>query len=229
MQMKKLTAKILFTGVLCSCALSAQAFEYISPQAGFSVDIPDQNIIAVGENTFGVENRVFDAEKNVIVTSGIHMVTCLTAENVKNNFDTDFSTDKFNADLKAIQESLKKSKNPLQNEAYNYLAQAAGGAYVNITDNGNISSGALKINKQLTSLASINKIKVDNINGNAALLVEADINNIGFEMKLPLKKADVISEKNYNKQDLEKQGVHFAFSEDGYLITKFENLYNIRE
>ena len=37
--MKKLYAGILMTGVLCSCALPAGAFEYISREAGFSVTI----------------------------------------------------------------------------------------------------------------------------------------------------------------------------------------------
>ena len=45
--MKKLYADILMTGLLCSAALTANAFEYVSSGAGFSVNIPDQNIMPV--------------------------------------------------------------------------------------------------------------------------------------------------------------------------------------
>ena len=45
--MKKLYADILMTGLLCSAALTANAFEYVSSEAGFSVNIPDQNIMLI--------------------------------------------------------------------------------------------------------------------------------------------------------------------------------------
>lgn len=63
--MKKLYADILMTGLLCSTALTANAFEYVSSEAGFSVNIPDQNIMLIGENMFAAENRVFDIDKNL--------------------------------------------------------------------------------------------------------------------------------------------------------------------
>ena len=53
--MKKLYADILMTGLLCSAALTANAFEYVSSEAGFSVNIPDQNIMLIGENMFAAE------------------------------------------------------------------------------------------------------------------------------------------------------------------------------
>ena len=63
--MKKLYSDILMTGLLCSAALTANAFEYISSEAGFSVNIPDQNIMLIGENMFAAENRVLTLTKNL--------------------------------------------------------------------------------------------------------------------------------------------------------------------
>ena len=73
--MKKLYADILMTGLLCSAALTANAFEYVSSEAGFSVNIPDQNIMLIGENMFAAENRVFDIDKKLVKTNGMHLTT----------------------------------------------------------------------------------------------------------------------------------------------------------
>lgn len=81
--MKKLYADILMTGLLCSVALTANAFEYVSSEAGFSVKIPDQNIMLIGENMFAAENRVFDVDKKLVTTNGMHFVTGLNQEQLE--------------------------------------------------------------------------------------------------------------------------------------------------
>lgn len=91
--MKKLYADILMTGLLCSAALTANAFEYVSSEAGFSVNIPDQNIMLIGENMFAAENRVFDLDKKLVKTNGIHFVSGLNHEQLKQNFNTVFTTE----------------------------------------------------------------------------------------------------------------------------------------
>ena len=105
--MKKLYADILMTGLLCSAALTANAFEYVSSEAGFSVNIPDQNIMLIGENMFAAENRVFDIDKKLVKTNGMHFVTGLNQEQLKQNFNTAFTTEKFTADLENIKQALK--------------------------------------------------------------------------------------------------------------------------
>lgn len=230
--MKKLYAGILMTGVLCSCALPAGAFEYISREAGFSVTIPDQNIMVVGENMFAAENRVFDMDKQAVKTNGMHMVTCLTPEQLKRNFSADFSTEKFNADLQNIKQSLKTTKNPLQSDAYKYLKQASAGAYVNYNGEAGDFGGLLQLNNQLGELAQIDKVAVENINGNAALMVEANINQMGFELKMPLKKSELIPDTPEDKAERDKmveQGMKIEFSDDGYVVAKFDNLYRLKE
>lgn len=230
--MKKLYASILMTGLLCGCALNAEAFEYVSRDGGFTLNVPDQNIMIVGENMFAAENRVFDMDKQTVKTNGMHMVTCLKANQLKQNFAEDFSTEKFNADLQNIKQALKTDKNPLQSDAYKYLAQAAAGAYVNYSTEDGDFTGLLDLNHQLSKLAQIEKVKVENINGNAALLVEANIDKMGFEMKLPLKKSDLIPETPEDKArqaEMAAQGMSIEFADDGYVIAKIDNLYQLKE
>lgn len=230
--MKKLYAGILMTGFLCGYALNAEAFEYVSRNGGFSLNVPDQNIMVVGETMFAAENRVFDMEKQTVITNGMHMVTCLKANQLKQNFVNDFSTEKFNADLQSIRQALKTNKNPLQNDAYKYLAQAAAGAYVNYSTEDGDLTGLLDLNHQLGNLAHIEKVKVESINGNSALMVETNIDKMGFELKLPLKKSDLIPETpkdKANQAEMAAQGMSIEFADDGYVIAKIDNLYKLKE
>lgn len=230
--MKKLYVSILMTGLLCGCALTADAFEYTAKETGFSLNVPDQNIMIVGENMFAAENRVFDLDKNAVKTSGMHIATALTAAQVKQNFDADFSTEKFNTDLQSIKNLLKTDKNPLQNDAYKYLAQAAAGAYVNYSGDDADLAGLLQLNKQFAKMSTINKTSVENIGGKNALLVESDIKDIAFELKLPVQKSELFNENMSDNSQLDamsEQGMKVSFDEDGYLLARFDNLYNIKE
>lgn len=230
--MKKMYANILMTGLLCSCALNANAFEYASSETGFSLNVPDQNIMVISENMFAAENRIFDIDKKVVKTNGMHMVTGLTAVQIKQNFGTNFTTEKFNTDLQGIKTALKTNKNPLQSDDYKYLAQAAAGAYVNYSGDDADLAGILQLNKQFVGMAQINKTAIENIGGKNALLVESSIQDIAFELKLPLKKSELFAQDEADKAQLAKaneQGMKVSFTDDGYMLARFDNIYNIKE
>lgn len=229
--MKKLYADILMTGLLCSAALTANAFEYVSSEAGFSVNIPDQNIMLIGENMFAAENRVFDLDKKLVKTNGMHFVTGLNQEQLKQNFNTAFTTEKFTTDLNNIKKALKSSTaaDVLQGSSYKYLTEAAAGAYVNYSGESEDLAGLLELNKQFAGMANIKKASVENIKGKDALMIESDIKNITFELKLPLKKSELLPQESVDEENLKDQGFKFEFTDDGYLVTKIANLYNITE
>lgn len=229
--MKKLYADILMTGLLCSAALTANAFEYVSSEAGFSVNIPDQNIMLIGENMFAAENRVFDLDKKLVKTNGMHFVTGLNQEQLEQNFNTAFTTEKFTADLNNIKKALKNgtAADVLQSSSYKYLTEAAAGAYVNYSGESEDLAGLLELNKQFAGMANIKKASVENIKGKGALMIESDIKNITFELKLPLKKSELLPQKSVDEENLKDQGFKFEFADDGYLVTKIANLYNITE
>lgn len=227
--MKKLYADILMTGLLCSAALTANAFEYVSSEAGFSVNIPDQNIMLIGENMFAAENRVFDIDKKLVKTNGMHFVTGLNQEQLKQNFNTVFTTEKFTADLNNIKKALKSgtAADVLQSSSYKYLTEAAAGAYVNYSGESEDLAGLLELNKQFAGMANIKKASVENIKGKDALMIESNIENITFELKLPLKKSELLPQESVDEENLKDQGFKFEFADDGYLVTKIANLYNI--
>lgn len=229
--MKKLYADILMTGLLCSAALTANAFEYVSSEAGFSVNIPDQNIMLIGENMFAAENRVFDIDKKLVKTNGMHFVTGLNQEQLEQNFNTAFTTVKFTADLKNIKQALKSgtATDVLQSSSYKYLTEAAAGAYVNYSGESEDLAGLLELNKQFAGMGNIKKASVENIKGKDALMIESDIKNITFELKLPLKKSELLPQESVDGENLKDQGFKFEFADDGYLVTKIANLYNITE
>lgn len=229
--MKKLYADILMTGLLCSAALTANAFEYVSSEAGFSVNIPDQNIMLIGENMFAAENRVFDLDKKLVKTNGMHFVTGLNQEQLEQNFNTAFTTEKFAADLKNIKKALKggTAADVLQSSSYKYLTEAAAGAYVNYSGESEDLACLLELNKQFAGMANIKKASVENIKGKDALMIESDIKNITFELKLPLKKSELLPQESVDEENLKDQEFKFEFADDGYLVTKIANLYNITE
>lgn len=224
--MKRKYVKILLTSIFCSCALTANAFDYVSKEAGFAVTVPDQNIMVVGENLFAVENRVFDIDKQVVKTNGIHVVSCITEDQMQKNFGKVFTTEAFYSDLNDIAKSSKKTKSLFADERYKYLQQAAAGAYINYTTDANDYSELHKLNEQLSNVIEINKIAVENINGSKVLKVESEIKNIGLSMKLPVKQS---KEAQKPLTSGEEQGIKYDFADDGYMVLHFDNLYSIKE
>lgn len=75
----------------------------------------------------------------------------------------------------------------MQSSNYKYLIEAAAGAYVNYSGESKDLAGLLELNKQFAGMANIKKASVENIKGKDALMIESDIKNITFELKLPLK------------------------------------------
>lgn len=229
--MKRKYVRILLTSIFCSLAVTANAFDYTSREGGFSVSIPDQNIIVVGENIFAVENRTFDVEKQIVKTNGIHVVTCLTAEQLQSNFDKAFTTDIFNADISNIKQLLKHTPNTLADDNYRYLLQTVTGAYINYDNQTDNMNELVKLNDQLSKASEIKKITVEDINGRKALKVENEFKNIGLNLKLPMRKSEKLEQSIFREQcnPVESNGMKFDFSDDGYLIMQCDNLYSIKE
>ena len=90
-----------------------------------------------------------------------------------------------------------------------YLTEAAAGAYVNYSGESEDLAGLLELNKQFAGMANIKKASVENIKGKDALMIESDIKNITFELKLPLKKSELLPQESVDEENLKDQ-VHFT-------------------
>lgn len=222
--MKNIYKQFLLTGIFCSFAMTANAFDYTSKNTGFSITVPDQNIMIIGENIFAAENRIFDFDKQTVQTNGIHMVTCLTKSQLQNNFSENFTTEKFTADLQSIAEDLKNKKKPLDSSKYQYLRQAAIGAYINYSSENSNFSELAKLNKQLSNATEIKKINVENINGRQTLKIHSELKNIGLQLKLPWQQ----SEQEINTEQLAKDGIQLSIADDGHLMINLDKIYHVQ-
>lgn len=222
--MKNMHKQFLLTGIFCSFVMTANAFDYTSKNTGFSITVPDQNIMVIGENIFAAENRIFDFDKQTVQTNGIHMVTCLTKSQLQNNFSENFTTEKFTADLQSIAEDLKNKKKPLDSSKYQYLRQAAIGAYINYSSENSNFSELAKLNKQLSNATEIKKINVENINGRQTLKIHSELKNIGLQLKLPWQQ----SEQEINTEQLAKDGIQLSIADDGHLMINLDKIYHVQ-
>lgn len=222
--MKNIYKQFLLTGIFCSFVMTANAFDYTSKNTGFSITVPDQNIMVIGENIFAAENRIFDFDKQTVQTNGIHMVTCLTKSQLQNNFSENFTTEKFTADLQSIAEDLKNKKKPLDSSKYQYLRQAAIGAYINYSSENSNFSELAKLNKQLSNATEIKKINVENINGRQTLKIHSELKNIGLQLKLPWQQ----SEQEINTEQLAKDGIQLSIADDGHLMISLDKIYHVQ-
>lgn len=222
--MKNIYKQFLLTGIFCSFVMTANAFDYTSKNTGFSITVPDQNIMVIGENIFAAENRIFDFDKQTVQTNGIHMVTCLTKSQLQNNFSENFTTEKFTADLQSIAEDLKNKKKPLDSSKYQYLRQAAIGAYINYSSENSNFSELAKLNKQLSNATEIKKINVENINGRQTLKIHSELKNIGLQLKLPWQQ----SEQEINTEQLAKDGIQLSIANDGHLMINLDKIYHLQ-
>ena len=222
--MKNIYKQFLLTGIFCSFVMTANAFDYTSKNTGFSITVPDQNIMVIGENIFAAENRIFDFDKQTVQTNGIHMVTCLTKSQLQNNFSENFTTEKFTADLQSIAEDLKNKKKPLDSSKYQYLRQAAIGAYINYSSENSNFSEVAKLNKQLSNATEIKKINVENINGRQTLKIHSELKNIGLQLKLPWQQ----SEQEINTEQLAKDGIQLSIADDGHLMINLDKIYHVQ-
>ena len=222
--MKNIYKQFLLTGIFCSFVMIANAFDYTSKNTGFSITVPDQNIMVIGENIFAAENRIFDFDKQTAQTNGIHMVTCLTKSQLQNNFSENFTTEKFTADLQSIAEDLKNKKKPLDTSKYQYLRQAAIGAYINYSSENSNFCELTKLNKQLSNATEIKKINVENINGRQTLKIHSELKNIGLQLKLPWQQ----SEQEINTEQLAKDGIQLSIADDGHLMINLDKIYHVQ-
>lgn len=222
--MKNIYKQFLLTGIFCSFVMTANAFDYTSKNTGFSITVPDQNIMVIGENIFAAENRIFDFDKQTVQTNGIHMVTCLTKSQLQNNFSENFTTEKFTADLQSIAEDLKNKKKPLDSSKYQYLRQVAIGAYINYSSENSNFSELAKLNKQLSNATEIKKINVENINGRQTLKIHSELKNIGLQLKLPWQQ----SEQEINTEQLAKDGIQLSIADDGHLMINLDKIYHVQ-
>lgn len=222
--MKNMHKQFLLTGIFCSFVMTANAFDYTSKNTGFSITVPDQNIMVISENIFAAENRIFDFDKQTVQTNGIHMVTCLTKSQLQNNFSENFTTEKFTADLQSIAEDLKNKKKPLDTSKYQYLRQAAIGAYINYSSENSNFCELTKLNKQLSNATEIKKINVENINGRQTLEIHSELKNIGLQLKLPWQQ----SEQEINTEQLAKDGIQLSIADDGHLMINLDKIYHVQ-
>lgn len=222
--MKNIYKQFLLTGIFCSFVMTANAFDYTSKNTGFSITVPDQNIMVIGKNIFAAENRIFDFDKQTVQTNGIHMVTCLIKSQLQNNFSENFTTEKFTADLQSIAEDLKNKKKPLDSSKYQYLRQAAIGAYINYSSENSNFSELEKLNKQLSNATEIKKINVENINGRQTLKIHSELKNIGLQLKLPWQQ----SEQEINTEQLAKDGIQLSIADDGHLMISLDKIYHVQ-
>ncbi len=222
--MENIYKQFLLTGIFCSFVMTTNAFDYTSKNTGFSITVPDQNIMVIGENIFAAENRIFDFDKQTVQTNGIHMVTCLTKSQLQNNFSENFTTEKFTADLQSIAEDLKNKKKPLDSSKYQYLRQAAIGAYINYSSENSNFSELAKLNKQLSNATEIKKINVENINGRQTLKIHSELKNIGLQLKLPWQQ----SEQEINTEQLAKDGIQLSIADDGHLMINLDKIYHVQ-
>ena len=107
---KTICSGIITFGILVSLS-SCYAFDYRSEEAGFSVDIPDDNTIIVSKDLFAAGSN----------KSGMHGIAAISQQSIEKYTKTAFATNKFESDLKKIAEDIKAGKDILADPAYAYL------------------------------------------------------------------------------------------------------------
>lgn len=107
---KKLCSGLITIGILGSLS-SCYAFDYRSEEAGFSVDIPDNNTVIVSKDMFvGGNNQ-----------AGMHGINAISQAAIEKYTQTTFDTTKFQSDLKAMAVAIKAGKDILECHEYAYL------------------------------------------------------------------------------------------------------------
>ena len=104
---KTICSGIITFGILVSLS-SCYAFDYRSEEAGFSVDIPDDNTIIVSKDLFAAGSN----------KSGMHGIAAISQQSIEKYTKTAFATNKFESDLKKIAEDIKAGKDILADPAY---------------------------------------------------------------------------------------------------------------
>ena len=162
---KTICSGIITFGILVSLS-SCYAFDYRSEEAGFSVDIPDDNTIIVSKDLFAAGSN----------KSGMHGIAAISQQSIEKYTKTAFATNKFESDLKKIAEDIKAGKDILADPAYAYLTVPQNELQVYMQKLMQDNPQSLPGNKNY-KITKINKIPALEINNDMLL---------NYEIKLPI-------------------------------------------
>lgn len=210
---KTICSGIITFGILVSLS-SCYAFDYRSEEAGFSVDIPDDNTIIVSKDLFAAGSN----------KSGMHGIAAISQQSIEKYTKTAFATNKFESDLKKIAEDIKAGKDILADPAYAYLTVPQNELQVYMQKLMQDNPQSLPGNKNY-KITKINKIPALEINNDMLL---------NYEIKLP------IAYTRKEQQNIQKYNPYVKFSADGkqmtaqynliskiYILSQNDQLYNI--
>ena len=210
---KTICSGIITFGILVSLS-SCYAFDYRSEEAGFSVDIPDDNTIIVSKDLFAAGSN----------KSGMHGIAAISQQSIEKYTKTAFATNKFESDLKKIAEDIKAGKDILADPAYAYLTVPQNELQVYMQKLMQDNPQSLPGNKNY-KITKINKIPALEINNDMLL---------NYEIKLP------IAYTRKEQQNIQKYNPYVKFSADGkqmtaqynliskiYILSQNNQLYNI--
>lgn len=210
---KKLCSGLITVGILCSLS-SCYAFDYRSEEAGFSVDMPDNNTVIVSKDMFvGGNNK-----------AGMHGINAVSQATIEKYTQATFDTTKFQSDLKAMAAAIKAGKDILELPEYAYLTtpQNELQQYMhNLMHNSETTFPGQKSYK-ITKINKIPALEIDN---------EMVVN---YKIDLP------VAYSKEEQRDVEKYNPYVKFSADGkqmatkynliskiYILSQNDQLYNL--
>lgn len=194
---KTICLGIISVGILGSLS-SCYAFDYRSEEAGFSVDIPDNNTVIVSKDLF-----VAGSNK-----AGMHGITAISRQSIEAYTKAEFATNKFEEDLKNIAADIKAGKDILAEPAYAYLL---------------VPQNELQVYMQklmqddMQSLPGKKSYKITKINKIPALEINNDM-LLNYKIELP----SAYGKKE--RQAVQKYNPYVKFSADGKQMTAQYNL-----
>ena len=213
---KTICSGIVAVSILGSLA-TCYAFDYRSEEAGFSVDIPDNN----NNNTVIVSKDLFAAGSN---KAGMHGIAAISQQSVEAYTKTDFATDKFEEDLKKIAADIKAGKDILADPAYAYLTAPQNELQVYMQK---------LMQENMQSLPGEKSYKITKLNKIPALEINNDM-LLNYAIELP------VAYSKKEQQAVQKYNPSVKFSADGkqmtaqynliskiYILSQNDQLYNI--
>lgn len=210
---KKLCSGLITVGILCSLS-SCYAFDYRSEEAGFSVDIPDDNTVIVSKDMFvGGNNQ-----------AGMHGINAISRAAIEKYTQTTFDTTKFQSDLKVMAVAIKAGKDILEMPEYAYLTAPQNDLQQYMQN--------LMHNSE-TSFPGQKSYKITKINKIPALEIDNEM-VVNYKIDLP------VAYSKEEQRNVEKYNPYVKFSADGkqmatkynlvskiYILSQNDQLYNL--
>lgn len=210
---KKICSGIITAGILCSLS-SCYAFDYHSDEAGFSVNVPDNNTVIVSNDIFVTGNSKI----------GMHGINAVNKSDIETYTKATFTTKKFQMDLQKMALDIKSGKDILSNPDYSYLTASKNEIQDYLQKMLQVGEGSFP-GKKSYKVTKLNKIP--------ALEIDHDmIVNYKFELPYPYTKEEQRNIKKYNP--------YINFSADGkqmltqynlvskiYILSQNDQLYTL--